>query len=79
MGCQYNFKVGREDGMVEFHVHYEENELYIYQRLEREKRCGKVEKIDDHTSRFMQKFTMRVNWCHGSGLYMSDHRNSFFK
>ena len=24
-----------------------ENELYIYQRLEREKRCGKVEKIDD--------------------------------
>lgn len=52
MGCQYNFKVGREDGDGRVHVHYEENELYIYQRLEREKRCGKVEKIDDHTSRF---------------------------
>ena len=51
MGCQHNFKVRREDG-VEFTVHYEENEPYIHQRLEREKRCGKVKKIDDHTSRF---------------------------
>ena len=52
-GCQYKLqRSGERMEMVEFHVHYEENELYIYQRLEREKRCGKVEKIDDHTSRF---------------------------
>ncbi len=37
---------------VEFTVKYEDNEEYIHNRLEREKRCGTVEKIDDHTSRF---------------------------
>ena len=37
---------------VEFQVYYEENEPYIHQRLEREKRCGMAEKMDDHTSRF---------------------------
>lgn len=37
---------------VEFTVRYEDNETHIHQRLEREKRCGTVEKIDDHTSRF---------------------------
>ena len=37
---------------VEFTVRYAENEKYIHYRLEREKRCGIVEKIDDHTSRF---------------------------
>ena len=37
---------------VEFTVKYEDNEEYIHNRLEREKRCGAVEKIDDHTSRF---------------------------
>ena len=51
-GVSTTSRSGERMEMVEFHVHYEENELYIYQRLEREKRCGKVEKIDDHTSRF---------------------------
>lgn len=37
---------------VEFTVHYEKGEEHIHHRLEREKRCGSVEKIDDHTSRF---------------------------
>lgn len=37
---------------VEFTVHYEQGEEHIHHRLEREKRCGTVEKIDDHTSRF---------------------------
>ena len=37
---------------VEFTVHYEHGEEHIHHRLEREKRCGTVEKIDDHTSRF---------------------------
>ena len=37
---------------VEFTVRYGESEAHIHQRLEREKRCGTVERIDDHTSRF---------------------------
>ena len=37
---------------VEFTVKYADNEAHIHKRLEREKRCGTVEKIDDHTSRF---------------------------
>ena len=37
---------------VDFTVRYAPHEAYIHQRLEREKRCGKVEKLDEHTSRF---------------------------
>ena len=37
---------------VEFTVTYSEEEPYIHQRLEREKRCGTVEKLDERTSRF---------------------------
>ncbi len=37
---------------VEFTVRCGENEAHIHRRLEREKRCGQVERIDDHTSRF---------------------------
>ena len=31
---------------------YADHEKHIHQRLEREKRCGTVEKIDQNTSRF---------------------------
>jgi hypothetical protein len=37
---------------VEFTVRYDSDETHIHNRLEREKRCGQVERIDDHTSRF---------------------------
>ncbi len=37
---------------VEFTVRYDDDETHIYQRLEREKRCGTVEQIDKNTSRF---------------------------
>ena len=37
---------------VEFTVRYGADESYIHRRLEREKRCGTVEKLDDGTSRF---------------------------
>lgn len=37
---------------VEFTVCIDEGERYIVHRLEREKRCGQVEKIDEHTYRF---------------------------
>lgn len=37
---------------VEFTVTYRDDERYIHRRLEREKRCGTVERIDANTSRF---------------------------
>jgi len=37
---------------VEFTIKVEDNEEYIVRRLEREKRIGTVEKIDEHTYRF---------------------------
>jgi len=37
---------------VEFTVRYGDGEEHIPRRLEREKRCGRVERIDAHTSRF---------------------------
>ena len=37
---------------IEFTVRYDSDQTYIHTRLEREKRCGQVERIDDHTSRF---------------------------
>ena len=37
---------------VEFTIKVEDNEAYIVKRLEREKRIGKVEKLDEHTYRF---------------------------
>lgn len=37
---------------VEFTIRYGDYEQYIPRRLEREKRCGIVERIDDHTMRF---------------------------
>lgn len=44
----------REDRLehVEFTVKVEDNEEYIIKRLEREKRVGTVEKIDENTYRF---------------------------
>ncbi len=37
---------------VEFTVQYERDEYFIHRRLEREKRCGTVERLSEHTSRF---------------------------
>ena len=37
---------------VEFTIKVEDNEQYIVKRLEREKRIGMVEKLDEHTYRF---------------------------
>ena len=38
---------------VEFVVKVDEGEEYILRRLEREKRVGRIEKIDDYTYRFV--------------------------
>lgn len=37
---------------VEFTVTYSDEESHIHRRLEREKRCGRVERIDNNTSKF---------------------------
>lgn len=37
---------------VEFTLHIEDDEKYIIDRLEREKRCGTVEVIDEHTVKY---------------------------
>ncbi len=37
---------------VEFTVQYAGDETFIHRRLEREKRCGRVTRVDAHTSRF---------------------------
>jgi len=46
-----SFSGGRMEH-VEFTVHYDDSERHIIRRLEREKRCGKVEHIDNNTSKF---------------------------
>ena len=38
---------------VEMTIKIDENEEYIINRLEREKRCGEVEIIDEHTVKFI--------------------------
>ena len=38
---------------VEFEVKINDDEQYIVRRLEREKRCGRVEQLDEHTYRFV--------------------------
>lgn len=43
---------GEKTEHIEFTVKYSDNENYIHRRLEREKRCGTVERIDNNTSKF---------------------------
>ncbi len=51
-GVSTQSRSGRRLEHVEFTVHYAEDEQHIHRRLEREKRCGLVEKLDQNTSRF---------------------------
>ncbi len=50
VNCSYKLKHPEH---VEFTVKINDNEQYIIRRLEREKRCGKVEKIDEHNYRYI--------------------------
>jgi hypothetical protein len=40
-------------GKVEFTVQYAGHETHIHKRLEREKRCGTVMKLGEHSSKFV--------------------------
>ena len=51
-GVSTQSRSGRRLEHVEFTVRYGEAETYIPRRLEREKRCGRVEKLDNTASRF---------------------------
>ncbi|MDE6635697.1 MAG: WYL domain-containing protein, partial [Lachnospiraceae bacterium] len=51
-GVSTQGKSGQRIEHVDFTVHYEDDEQHIHHRLEREKRCGTVERIDANTSRF---------------------------
>lgn len=51
-GVSTSSSSGQRMEHVEFTVKYSDDEQHIHQRLEREKRCGTVERIDCHTSRF---------------------------
>lgn len=51
-GISTQGRSGQRMEHVEFTVHYNDYEQHIHKRLERERRCGTVEKIDNNTSRF---------------------------
>ena len=67
---------------VEFTVRYGDNEKHIPKRLEREKRCGTVEHIDEHTSRFSAEVYdaaelipwIRTFICRITDIYFSDEK-----
>jgi len=79
-GVSTQSRSGRRLEHVEFTVHYADDEQHIHRRLEREKRCGIVEKIDQNTSRFsadVYDASELVPWirtfiCRITGIHFSD-------
>lgn len=67
---------------VDFTVHYEDSEPFIPARMEREKRCGTVERIDSNTCRFSADIfdsTELIPWirtfiCRITEIHFSDER-----
>ena len=51
-GVSTQSRARRRMEQVSFTVRYGDDEAHIHRRLEREKRCGTVERLDVHTSRF---------------------------
>lgn len=51
-GVSLQGRSGERMDHVEFTIRYEDDEDHIPKRLEREKRCGTVERVDEHTCRF---------------------------
>lgn len=79
-GVSTQGRSGRRTEHVEFTVRYGDNEEYIHHRLEREKRCGTVERIDGNTSRFSAEVydaSEMIPWirtfiCRITGISFSD-------
>jgi len=51
-GVSTQSESGQRMEHVEFTVSYDKDEQFIHNRLEREKRCGKVERISENESKF---------------------------
>ncbi|MDD7718061.1 MAG: WYL domain-containing protein [Eubacteriaceae bacterium] len=73
---------------VEFTLYYNDSEKHILQRLEREKRCGSVERIDANTCRFSADVYdagelipwIRTFICRITDIYFSDYeKEKLFK
>lgn len=82
-GISTQNRLGERIEHVEFTVRYDNDEEHIHRRMEREKRCGRVEKIDDNTSRFsadvfdaselvpwIRTFICRITEIHFSDRYL---------
>ena len=52
-GVSTQSRSGQHLEHIEFTVQYAVNETHIHGRLEREKRCGTVIKLDDHSTKFV--------------------------
>ena len=79
-GISTKSRSGAKTEHVEFTVHFGEEEPHIPARLEREKRCGSVERIDAHTCRFSADVYdaselvpwMRTFFCRLTSFHFSD-------
>ena len=52
-GVSTQSRSGQRLEHIEFTVQYAGHETHIHKRLEREKRCGTVMKLDEHSSKFV--------------------------
>ena len=64
-GVSTQSRLGAHMEYVEFTIRYADDEKHIRNRLEREKRCGKVEHIEIIPVGFLQRFLTQVSWSHG--------------
>ncbi len=84
-GVSTSGRSGQRLEHVEFTVRYADDEQHIHQRLEREKRCGTVERLDRNTSRFsadvfdasevvpwMRTFICRITAYHFSDRHLEE-------
>ena len=51
-GISTQSRYGNRMEHVEFTIRYDDDEPHILKRLEREKRCGRVERLDKNSSKF---------------------------
>lgn len=88
-GISTQGRSGQRMEHVEFTIHYDDDEQHIHTRLEREKRCGTVVKIDGNTSRFfadvfdasemipwIRTFICRITDIHFSDLKLEEQFHS---
>lgn len=88
-GISTQGRSGQRMEHVEFTIHYDDDEQHIHTRLEREKRCGTVVKINGNTSRFfadvfdasemipwIRTFICRITYIHFSDSKLEEQFHS---